>query len=273
LVDDDRRLSGDGVDVPFKQYAGGMEIQRDGEVAVVRLRGGKANAMDEAFLKGVLRLFDEVESSDARAVVVTGYGNFFSAGLAMPALIGLDRPGIASFMQLFESAMRRVFSFPRPVVAAVNGHAIAGGCVLALQCDLRLIADSQTKIGLNEVQLGIGLPSSVIEALRLQLPASSLVPIALEGMLLTPVDAKRLGLVDEVVPAAELLTQGIERARSLARGAPAAVAQIKQALRGPSLERMQKESPVQMDTWLNTWFSPMAQERLRNAVAQLTGKG
>ena len=250
-----------------------MDMQRDGEVAVVRLRGGKANAMDEAFLKGVLRLFDEVESSDARAVVVTGYGNFFSAGLALPALVGLDRPGLSSFMVLFESVMRRVFSFPRPVVAAVNGHAIAGGCVLALQCDLRLIADSQIKIGLNEVQLGLGLPSAVIEPLRLQLPASSLVPIALEGTLLTPVEAKRLGLVAEVVPAAELLSQGIERARSLAGGTPAAVAQIKQALRAPSLERIQEESKRQMEIWLDAWFSPMTQKRIRNAVAQLTGKG
>jgi len=248
-------------------------MQRDGEVAIVSLRGGKANAMDEAFLRGLLRLFDEVESSNARAVVVIGYGNFFSAGLALPALVGMDRPALAAFMVLFESAMRRVFSFPRPVVAAVNGHAIAGGCVLALQCDLRLMADSQTKIGLNEVQLGIGLPSTVIEPLRLQLPASSLVAIALEGTLLAPADAKRLGLVDEVVPAAELLAQGIVRARSLARGSPSAVAQIKQALRGASLELMQKESGRQMKTWLDTWFSPMTQERVRNAVAQLTGKG
>src|ERR1700687_700158 len=185
-------------------------MQRDGEVAIVSLRGGKANAMDEAFLRGLLRLFDEVESSNARAVVVIGYGNFFSAGLALPALVGMDRPALAAFMVLFESAMRRVFSFPRPVVAAVNGHAIAGGCVLGLQCDLRLMADSQIKIGLNEVQLGLGLPSVVIEPLRLQLPASSLVPTALEGTLLTPVEAKRLRLVGEVGPAAVVFSLGIE---------------------------------------------------------------
>src|SRR5260370_2818951 len=248
-----------------------MEIRRDGEVAVVSLRGGKANAMDEAFLRELLRLFGEVESSDARAVVVIGYGNFFSAGLALPALAGLDRPGLASFMMLFERAMRRVSPFPRPVVAAVNGHAIAGGCVLALQCDLRLMADTPTKIGLNEVQLGIALPSAVIEPLRLQLPASSLVSIALEGTLLTPADAKRLGLVDEVVPAPELLARGIARARSLARGPAAAVAQIKQALRGPSLEMMQKESPRQIEISLDAWFSPVTQERSRLAPAPLTG--
>jgi len=248
-------------------------MQRDGEVAVLRLQGGKANAMDEAFLKGVLRLFDEVESSDARAVVVTGYGSFFSAGLALPVLVGLDRTGLTAFMALFDSVMRRVFSFPRPVVAAVNGHAIAGGCVLALQCDLRLIADAPIKIGLNEVQLGLGLPSVVIEPLRLQLPASSLVPIALEGTLLTPDEARRLGLVGEVVPAAELLPRAMARARSLARGTPLALAQIKRALRGPSLERIQEESKRQSEIWLDAWFSPMTQERIGNAVAQLTARG
>src|SRR5947208_1017556 len=85
-----------------------------------------------------------------------------------------------------------------------KGNAIAGGCVLALQCDARICTDAQMVIGLNEVRLGIGLPSSVIEPLRLVVPASSLLPLALEGTLVSPADALRLGLVDEVVPADQL---------------------------------------------------------------------
>lgn len=234
------------------------------------LRAGRANAMDESFLRGLLRLFDELESSDARAAVLTGYDRFFSAGLAIPVLLSRRRDALRPFMVLFESAMRRAFACPLPVVAAVNGHAIAGGCVLALQCDLRFMADASIKIGLNEVQLGVGLPPSAIESLRFHLPASSVAPIAIGGSLFEPAEAKRLGLVDEVVPPAELLSSAVKRARALAGGSRQAVAQIKQALRRPALERMERESAQQLESWLDGWFSPAAQERLAKVAARLT---
>jgi len=250
-----------------------MEIRRDGEVAVMVLRAGRANAMDDAFLRGLLRLFDELESSDARAAVLTGYDTFFSAGLAIPTLLSRDRDALRPFMMLFESAMRRAFTCPLPVVAAVNGHAIAGGCVLALQCDLRFIADASVKIGLSEAQLGVGLPPSAMEALRFHVPSSSLAAIAIGGSLFAPSEAKGLGLVDEVVPPADLLSRAVERARALAVGSRQAVAQIKHALRQPALERMERESAQELETWLDGWFSPASQERLMKVAARLTAKG
>jgi len=249
-----------------------MEIRRDGEVAVIGLRAGRANAIDDEFLLGLLRLFDELESSDARAAVLTGYDTFFSAGLAIPALLSRARDTLRSFMMLFESAMRRAFTCPLPVVAAVNGHAIAGGCVLALQCDFRFIADASIKIGLNEAQLGVGLPPTALESLRFHLPASSAAAVAISGSLFEPAEAKRLGLVDEVVPPAELLSRAIERARALAVGSREAVAQIKHALRLPALERMERQSAQQLERWLDGWFSPAAQERLAKVAARITGK-
>jgi enoyl-CoA hydratase len=249
-----------------------MEIEKRGEVALINLRAGRANAMDEAFLKGLLRLFDEVESSDAHAAVLTGYDSYFSAGLALPTLLGLDRRRLGSFMTLFEEAMGRVFASPLPVVAAVNGHAIAGGCVLALQCDCRLAADASIKIGLSEAQLGIGLPMSVIESLRFQVPAAHYRAIALEGALFAPAHAKRLGLVDEIVPPAELMDQAMRRAQSLAAVPRPAYAQIKLALRKPHLERMRSERAAQLEAWLDTWFSRDAQERLAAAVAAISGR-
>src|SRR5262245_26346492 len=133
-------------------------------VAIVRLSAGKANAMSVELLDQIQRAFDEVESSGACAVVVTGYDRYFSAGLALPALIDLDRARMKQFIDHFSRTMARVFDCRLPVVAAVNGHAIAGGCVLALQADVRLMADIDVRIGLNEVQLGIGLPAVVIES-------------------------------------------------------------------------------------------------------------
>lgn len=239
---------------------------------MIILRGGRANAIDEGLLNGLLRLLDEVESSDARAAVLTGYDTYFSAGLALPSLLNLPRQKLSAFMALFERTMRRVFASPLPIVAAVNGHAIAGGCVLALQCDVRLMADAPVKIGLTEVQIGLGLPPSAIEALRYHVPSSSFPSVALEGSLFAPGEAKRMGLVDQVLPPSELLTQSTARARSLARGARQAVAQIKHALRRPFLERSERDGVEQLETWLDAWFSPAGQERLAEAVARISAK-
>ena len=239
------------------------------DVAILRVQGGKANAMDAALLDMIERLVDEFAAGPARAAVLTGYERFFSAGLALPSLMDLDRATMRRFIGRFTDVMVRVFSCPKPIVAAINGHAIAGGCVLALQCDWRVLVRDDVKIGLNETQLGIGLPSAVLEPLRLQLPPGSLVPIAYEGKLFTPAEALELGLVDELAPARDLEPRALVRARALAAVPSAAVAQVKLGLRRATIETMRRYGDEEAERWLDTWFSPPAQARLAQAVAQL----
>src|SRR5438270_161827 len=190
-----------------------MRIERQGEVAVLRLESGKVNAIGVAFLAQLNGLLDGL--GDAKAAVVTGRGSAFSAGLDLPSLVDLARPAMRDFIGQFNATVLRLFELPIPLVAAVNGHAIAGGCVLALQADLRLVADRDARIGLNETQLGLALPSVVLETLRWQVPGPSLAPIALEGRLFSPREALQLGLLHEVVPEAELLPRALERAGAL----------------------------------------------------------
>src|SRR5438477_10858113 len=116
-----------------------MRIERDGQVALLRLESGKVNAINPAFVEALDGLLGQL--GDARAVVLVGQGNTFSAGLDLPALVGLDLPVMRGFMDRFDKLMLRLFELPLPVVAAINGHAIAGGCVLALQADVRIAAD------------------------------------------------------------------------------------------------------------------------------------
>ncbi|HET9752805.1 MAG TPA: enoyl-CoA hydratase/isomerase family protein, partial [Myxococcales bacterium] len=113
-----------------------MRVERSGQVAVLRLENGKANAISPSFLAGLRRLIGEI--GDARAAVMIGQGSAFSAGLDLPALVDLDRPAMRAFILGFDEAMLGLFELPVPVVAAVNGHAVAGGCVLALQADVRI---------------------------------------------------------------------------------------------------------------------------------------
>ncbi len=248
-----------------------MRLTQHQTVAVLTLDGGKANAIGPDFLRDLNGLLDQLEACDAQAAVITGYGRFFSAGLYLPALVGQERAYLLDFMHLFGSTMRRVFDLPLPVVAAINGHAIAGGCVLALQADLRWMSDDAGKIGLNEAQLGLGLPPEVIEPLRLQVPARSWLPIAMEGQLVSPQAALDLGLVDRLLPATDLVPAAIDRAAQLAAIASPAFRQIKDALRRPARQAIDAVVRDQTQSWLDTWFSAPAQERLQAAVAKLKG--
>jgi enoyl-CoA hydratase len=244
----------------------------DDDVVVLRLEGGKANAMTPELLDTIERMIDGFERSPAAAAVLTGYERYFSGGLALTHIIDFDVVELRGFIELFSRAMTRVFACGKPIVAAVNGHAIAGGCVLALMCDWRIAADDPAlRIGLNETQLGIGLPAIVIEALRAAVPPASIVPIALDGTLFSPAQAPGLGLVHELAPAAELEARATARAQAFAARPAAAVAQVKRALRAASLEAVARTAEQEVTRWLDTWFSPEAQARLRAAVARLGG--
>ena len=246
-----------------------MDIERHGDVALLRIRGTKANSMTPEMVNALGAIVCEVLASDAKALVLTGEGKFFSAGLALPALVGLGRSELRDFMRSFARTMRVLFAAPKPVVAAINGHAIAGGAVLALQCDVRIAAAGDQRIGLNEAQLGIALPTSVMEPLRFAIAAKHLAEVALEGRLFTPAEAFAVGLVDAVVPPGELEAQALARARTLGAIPPAAFAATKESVRRPVLEAIDRYEESDAERWLDTWFSADAQERLRATVAKL----
>jgi enoyl-CoA hydratase len=239
------------------------------EVAVLRLAAGKANAMTLELLDELDRGLDRAEAASAAALVVTGYDRFFSAGLPLPMLVDLDRSAMRSFMERWNAVLRRVFSCPLPVVAAINGHAIAGGCVLALMADHRVMVDGEARIGLNEIQLGVGLPALVVEMLRLQVPVASLAPLTLEGRLMGPGAARELGLIHEIVPASELEVRSRARAAELAAAPSPAFGQIKTALRRPALETLARVEATELERWLDTWFSPDGRTRVGAAVRRL----
>ena len=240
------------------------------DVTVLRLAGGKANAMTPDLLDSLDRMIDGFEHGPATAAVLTGYERFFSGGLALPYIIDFDAAQMRRYIEHFSRTMTHVLACEKPIVAAINGHAIAGGCVLALMCDWRIcIDDPGARIGLNEAQLGIGLPSIILEALRAAVPPASIVPIAFEGTLFAPGDALGLGLVHEVAPAAELLARATAKATAFAALPSAGVAQIKRALRAPTLEAIARTAEAETTRWLETWFSAPAQARLSAVVAKL----
>ena len=225
--------------------------------------------MSPAVLDSIERLVDRFEASEARAAVLVGYERYFSAGLALPLLVELERPAMQQFIERFGAVMLRVFRCPRPIVAAINGHAIAGGCVLALQCDWRVMVDApEARIGLNETQLGVGLPSSVLEPLKLAVPPASLVPIAYEGLLFAPDGGAGARPRARAVRRRRARGAGDGAGARAGGGAATAVAQVKLGLRRAALETMARVAAEETERWLDTWFSPAARERLRGGGGQ-----
>lgn len=258
---------------PSPSAEGPMKIEQRGRVALLQMNAGKANALGPQWLAQTEALLDEILRGPARAVVITGYEGFFSAGLDLPSLVSLSRNEMTAFMDRFSATMLRVFEFQRPVVAAVNGHAIAGGCVCALQADTRIMVRGSAKIGLNEVALGVGLPAGVVETLRCQVPASSLLPVALEGKLFTSDDALKLGLVDEIVPAEDLLTRSLARAEQLAELPTLSFAHAKSQVRRPAADAVRAALAAgDSGRWVDIWLAPETQERIAAAVAKLGKK-
>jgi enoyl-CoA hydratase len=249
-----------------------MDLEISGPLALLSIRTGKANAIGPTFLDRLSSQLDVLERSGARALVVTGEGKAFSAGLDLPQLVTLDLPGLQRFIRRFSEVMLRVFQLPIPVVAAVNGHAIAGGCVLALQADVRLGARGDLRMGLNEVQLGLGLPAVILETLRCQVPPQSLLPIALEGRLVGPEEAVQLGLLHAVVPPEALLEEARTRAAAMAALPGPAFRDIKQAVRAPVLGAIRALEADDARRWTETAFSPEARARLAEVVSRLGRK-
>jgi enoyl-CoA hydratase/carnithine racemase len=249
-----------------------MELERVGDAMVLRMRAGKANALNPKWFERMSSLLDDALAARTRALVITGYESFFSAGLDLPALDALDERAMGSFMTGFSRTMLRLFELPLPVVAAVNGHAIAGGCVLALQADVRIGAASDFRMGLNEVQLGIGLPYLVLETLRAQVPAPSLFPIAQEGRLFSPEEALAVGLLHEVVPADRLEQRAVSRAMELGTLPSSAYAAVKQGLRSAVAARIRELQEQDAGRWTQLWASDEGRERRRRAIERLTRK-
>ena len=177
----------------------GIRIERSGRLAVLRMDKARGNAIDEAFVAEMATAVAEVGSDEGvRGVLLaSAHPKLFCPGLDLVSLFGYDRPGMDRFMKAFSDMAIGLFALEKPLLAAISGHAVAGGCVLALTADHRVLRRG-AQIGLNEVRVGVPLPWSVALLLRASVPAPALSRVALLGANFTDAEAVGLGLVHEV---------------------------------------------------------------------------
>ena len=165
----------------------------------------------------------------------------FSAGVDLPRLLDGGAPYVREFLPALCTMFATVFSYPKPIVAAVNGHAIAGGCVLACACDKRLMARDGGRIGVTELLVGVPFPAIAMEIMRGAAAPQHFENLLFGGATYAPEEASGLGLVDEVVAPDALLERAVAGAQTLAALSPSAFALTKRQTRQPALERLQRD--------------------------------
>jgi enoyl-CoA hydratase/carnithine racemase len=221
--------------------------------------GPGKNALGTALMRDLLA---RLRAAGGRPVLVSGAGDAFSAGLDLKEVAALDRDGAERFLRLLDELVEVLFTYPGPTVACVNGHAIAGGCILVLCCDLRIAAGSPAiRIGLNEVPLGLEFPPRLLALARHRLPPHTRERVLLEGGLHAPAAALALGLVDEVADDARAVARAhLER---LAASPPGAYAATKHALRAGILELSGEQQRRFREHIVPAWCAPEVKERVR----------
>jgi enoyl-CoA hydratase len=216
-----------------------IERADDGDIAVLRLAHGPVAAMDVELCRAISEQFRGLVTDPARAVVVTGTGLTFSAGVDLRRYLDEGPPYVERFLPALSDAFRAAFELPKPVVSAVNGHAIAGGCVLAACADTTLMADGDGRIGVPEVKVGVPFPRVALEVVRYAVGDVAARRLIVGARTYRPAEAQAIGLVDEVVPPDELLSRAVAAARALATDVPPdTFAATKGQLRRESCERM-----------------------------------
>jgi len=240
-------------------------------VLILRLAHGKASALDVELLEALTRELDGA-AEEVGALVLTGTGSIFSAGVD---LFRLTRDGagyVREFLPLLSRFLRRLFSYPRPVVAAVNGHAIAGGCVIALAADARLMAEGDGRIGLPELLVGVPFPTAALEVVRFAVPREKLQSLIYTGRSLSARDALGAGLVDEVVSPDALPARAQEVARQLALIPPPVYRLTKQSLRAEALERIEQAGEQPDRAALEVWSAAETHAHIREYLHRTLGK-
>lgn len=250
-----------------------VHLDHDGAIAIVTLDRPPANALNLDMLDALLGLLPRLRHPDVRAVVLRGQGRFFSAGLDLFQVFAYDQAEARRFTTVFDDTLAGWFSLDRPVVAAVGGHAIAGGLVLAALADFRLAADGDAKLGLTETPVGVPFPASALEVVRFSFAGPWLNELMLRGRNIGVQEALGRRLVDAIHPQAELDASALALARELAAHNPVALSWTKRSLRAPALARMVEARASGQDPVWELWRSDAVREAVSTFRAATLRKG
>ncbi len=249
--------------------AGTVDLKVEEGIAILRLQRGSGNAINGELVDDLVAAIAEAaRREEVLGVLLASTGKLFSPGLDLPELIGCDRPTMEDFLERFSEMVLALYDFPKPMVAALHGHAVAGGCVLALTADWRVLS-REALIGLNEVKVGVPFPYGVAMILRESVPTQHLEEIALFGRNYRGEEALAAGLVHEVHDAEGFEEHCLERLSELTDKDPQATSITKRYLRAATVERIRTNQATLARDFLECWFSDGTRTRIQAIVDSL----
>jgi 3,2-trans-enoyl-CoA isomerase len=232
-----------------------IELQHSNGIATLTLNRGKVNAINGPVVGQLRETLESLERDpDTRAVLLTGAGQFFSFGFDIPEFLAFSREQFTEFVTGFTDLYTYAFLYPKPIVAALNGHTIAGGCMLALACDYRIMVSGKAKIALNEISFGSSVFAGSAEMLRFWVGPNA-TSILVSGGMYPAGEALSLGLVNEITDTDELMKRAAEVASALASKYQPAYASIKSLLRSGIANAMRSQERESIEAFVEIWYS------------------
>ncbi|UCG00989.1 MAG: enoyl-CoA hydratase/isomerase family protein [Candidatus Heimdallarchaeota archaeon] len=245
-----------------------ISLDVSNHVGILKLNRDITNAINLELVKKITKNIREIKTDpDIHSIVLSSTNDkFFAIGFDIPELIELSRNEFKVFYQSFNQLCLDLYSFPKPTIAALTGHAIAGGCILALCCDYRFIAEGRKLMGLNEVKLGVPIPYPGDCILRQAVGSRHAQEITYVGDFYPSDELLKMGMVDNVFPVDQVLNKSIEKAQLLGSLPQGAFERIKrnriELVRTQIIEYLAEKEEI----FLEHWFSAEARERLKEAI-------
>jgi enoyl-CoA hydratase/carnithine racemase len=241
-----------------------MHVSKDGEIATATLSRGKVNALNEPMVEQLTKSFEDLAiDNEVKSIIFTGSGKFFSFGFDVPEFLSYPKDDFVRYLEKFTNLYTDVFLFPKPIVAALNGHTIAGGCMLATACDFRLMVTGKARISLNEITFNSAVLAGSVEMLRYCVESGNAQSILYSGAMYSAEQAFELGLVDQVSSEDALAEDARKVAQELAQKDSSAFRCTKHLLRKPVAEQMIRREKDAILEFVDIWYSEQTWENLK----------
>ena len=250
-----------------------VNVEYRDNIAVIELDRPKAHALNRALVTDLQQTIVELgEAPHVEGAILTATGTIFCAGLDLIELYGYDEEGVADFWEQFGRMVRDLIRFPKPLIGAINGHAPAGGCVLAMCCDYRFMAGGQGRIGLNEVAVGVVFPKPVIELARHVMGDTRAADMIFHGAVLFPEQAGAFGIVHATVPGEQLMETAEQKLHSWLALPQVPWREAKSVLRAPLLKAMDVEFSDAYGETIRHWWTTESRGTVAKMIERLKSK-
>lgn len=243
-----------------------------GKVRELRLNRPPVNAINPELVAALHDAVTRAPEEGARALVLSGSPGRYSGGLDVPLLVDFDRPAMERLWEDFYRLLLALAASPIPIAAAITGHSPAGGAVLATYCDYRIMAAGDFRIGYNEVAVGIPMPIAILRCVARQVGPRQAERLCGGGLLVSPDEALRIGLVDELVPADRVVERAIEWAEGIINLPPNAMSQTRKEARADLVRLMEEGLASEKELLVGNWFSEETQGMLKAIVERIKKK-